>query len=90
MTPDLKILVWSVVLTFVEIFVAAMAANGEVGLPALAGNPGFHKAVGDIVARINESLAPAERVEEVARMLSGAKLTETSRKHAEQMIRANG
>jgi DNA repair ATPase RecN len=26
----------------------------------------------------------------VARMLSGAKLTETSRKHAEQMIRANG
>jgi len=31
-----------------------------------------------------------ERTEEVARMLSGAKLTETSRKHAEQMIRANG
>jgi DNA repair protein RecN (Recombination protein N) len=30
------------------------------------------------------------RTEEVARMLSGAKLTETSRKHAEQMIRANG
>jgi DNA repair protein RecN (Recombination protein N) len=30
-----------------------------------------------------------ERTEEVARMLSGAKLTETSRKHAEQMIRAN-
>jgi DNA repair protein RecN (Recombination protein N) len=28
-----------------------------------------------------------ERTEEVARMLSGAKLTETSRKHAEQMIR---
>jgi len=31
-----------------------------------------------------------DRTEEVARMLSGAKLTETSRKHAEQMIKANG
>jgi DNA repair protein RecN (Recombination protein N) len=31
-----------------------------------------------------------ERTEEVARMLSGAKLTEASRKHAEQMIKANG
>jgi DNA repair protein RecN (Recombination protein N) len=31
-----------------------------------------------------------ERTEEVARMLSGAKLTETSRRHAEQMIKANG
>ena len=31
-----------------------------------------------------------ERTKEVARMLSGAKLTETSRKHAEQMIKANG
>ena len=31
-----------------------------------------------------------ERTEEVARMLSGAKLMETSRKHAEQMIKANG
>jgi DNA repair protein RecN (Recombination protein N) len=30
-----------------------------------------------------------ERTEEVARMLSGAQLTETSRKHAEQMIKAN-
>jgi DNA repair protein RecN (Recombination protein N) len=30
-----------------------------------------------------------ERTEEVARMLSGAKLTQTSRKHAEQMIKAN-
>jgi len=30
-----------------------------------------------------------ERTEEVARMLSGSKLTETSRKHAEQMIKAN-
>jgi len=31
-----------------------------------------------------------ERTEEVARMVSGAKLTDTSRKHAEQMIKANG
>ncbi|HET7441222.1 MAG TPA: DNA repair protein RecN [Terriglobales bacterium] len=30
-----------------------------------------------------------ERTEEVARMISGAKLTETSRKHAEQMLKAN-
>ena len=30
-----------------------------------------------------------ERTEEVARMLSGAKLTDTSRRHAEQMIKAN-
>ena|SRR5271165_196851 len=30
-----------------------------------------------------------ERTEEVARMISGAKLTDTSRKHAEQMIKAN-
>lgn len=31
-----------------------------------------------------------ERTEEIARMLSGARLTDTSRKHAEQMIKANG
>jgi DNA repair protein RecN (Recombination protein N) len=30
-----------------------------------------------------------ERTEEVARMLSGTKLTETSRKHAEQMLKTN-
>jgi DNA repair protein RecN (Recombination protein N) len=30
-----------------------------------------------------------ERTEEVARMLSGARLTESSRKHAEQMLKAN-
>jgi DNA repair protein RecN (Recombination protein N) len=30
-----------------------------------------------------------ERTEEVARMLSGSKLTDTSRKHAEQMLKAN-
>ncbi len=36
------------------------------------------------------AVAGEERTEEVARMLSGAKLTETSRRHAEQMIKANG
>ena len=35
-------------------------------------------------------VAGEERTEEVARMLSGAKLTDTSRKHAAQMIKANG
>ena len=43
--------------------------------------------------RTRTSIRPVtgeERTEEVARMLSGAKLTETSRKHAEQMIKANG
>ena len=36
------------------------------------------------------SVSGEERTEEVARMLSGSKLTDTSRKHAEQMIKANG
>jgi DNA repair protein RecN (Recombination protein N) len=43
--------------------------------------------------RTRTSIRPVvgeERTEEVARMLSGAKLTDTSRKHAEQMIKANG
>jgi len=34
-------------------------------------------------------LAADERTEEIARMLSGAKLTETSRQHAEQLLKAN-
>jgi DNA repair protein RecN (Recombination protein N) len=34
-------------------------------------------------------LKPEERTEEIARMLSGAKLTETSRQHAEQLLKAN-
>jgi len=38
MTPDLKILVWVVALTFIQVVVAALAANGQVGLPTLAGN----------------------------------------------------
>jgi DNA repair protein RecN (Recombination protein N) len=35
-------------------------------------------------------LTPAQRTEEIARMLSGATLTETSRQHAEQLLKANG
>jgi DNA repair protein RecN (Recombination protein N) len=34
-------------------------------------------------------LDPQQRTEEIARMLSGAKLTETSRQHAEQLLKAN-
>jgi len=34
-------------------------------------------------------IAGKERTEEIARMLSGAKLTDTSRKHAEQMLKTN-
>lgn len=36
------------------------------------------------------ALSAEERTEEIARMLSGAKLTETSRQHAEQLLKANG
>jgi DNA repair protein RecN (Recombination protein N) len=36
------------------------------------------------------ALTPAEQTEEIARMLSGEKLTETSRQHAEQLLKANG
>jgi DNA repair protein RecN (Recombination protein N) len=35
-------------------------------------------------------LTQQERTEEIARMLSGATLTETSRQHAEQLLKANG
>ena len=38
MTPDLKLLLWSVVLTFVQVLVATGAANLQVGLAPLVGN----------------------------------------------------
>lgn len=38
MTPDLKVLIWSVILTFAEMVVAVLAAQAQVGLGALAGN----------------------------------------------------
>jgi len=34
-------------------------------------------------------LSEEERTEEIARMLSGAKLTETSRQHAQQLLKTN-
>ena len=38
MSPDLKYLLYSVVLTFVQMLIAATLANQAVGLPTLAGN----------------------------------------------------
>lgn len=38
MSPDLKYLLFSVVLAFVQVLIAAMTAQGQVGLPVLAGN----------------------------------------------------
>ncbi len=46
----------------------------------------------DVAGRTRTSvrrITGEDRTEEVARMLSGAKLTDTSRKHAEQMIKSN-
>ncbi len=48
------------------------------------------KQVGGRTQTTVRAITGEERTEEVARMLSGAKLTETSRKHAEQMLKANG
>jgi DNA repair protein RecN (Recombination protein N) len=31
-------------------------------------------------------LAPDERIEEIARMLGGTKITETTRRHAQEML----
>lgn len=38
MTVELQLLVWSGVLALVQMLVAAIAANSQVGLPMLAGN----------------------------------------------------
>ena len=38
MTPDLQMLVWSAALFLVQMGVASIGAQGQVGLPALAGN----------------------------------------------------
>ncbi|MGE0260909.1 MAG: long-chain fatty acid--CoA ligase, partial [Alphaproteobacteria bacterium] len=45
-------------------FAAAYAREHDVpgDLPALAHDPGFHKALGDAVARVNGKLQPSERV----------------------------
>jgi DNA repair protein RecN (Recombination protein N) len=47
------------------------------------------KSSGDRTRAAVRLITGEERTEEVARMLSGAKLTETSRKHAEQMLKTN-
>ena len=38
MKPELALLVWAAVLTFVQMLIAVMGATLQVGLPALAGN----------------------------------------------------
>ncbi len=38
MTPDLKLLIWTVALTFVQAMIAVLGASGRVGLAMLAGN----------------------------------------------------
>src|SRR5229473_1815007 len=43
-------------------FAAGYAAAGASDLAAFAQDPGLHKALGDVVARVNEGLAVAERV----------------------------
>ncbi len=47
------------------------------------------KRAGDRTRTSIRKIMGPERTEEVARMISGAKLTETSLKHAEQMLKAN-
>src|SRR6266508_1671041 len=38
MSPDLKYLLFSTILCFVQVLIAAAGANQQVGLPTLAGN----------------------------------------------------
>lgn len=38
MSPDLRLLLWTLVLTFVQLIVAVLAAQTQVGLGVLAGN----------------------------------------------------
>jgi DNA repair protein RecN (Recombination protein N) len=64
-------------------------------LPQIATFADYHYVIEkkDSAGRTRSSIRAVsgdERTEEVARMLSGAKLTEASRKHAEQMIKTNG
>ncbi len=47
------------------------------------------KKAGDRTRTTVREITGAERTEEIARMLSGAKVSETSLKHAEQMLKAN-
>jgi len=47
------------------------------------------KRAGDRTRTSVRKITGTERTEEVARMISGAKVTETSLKHAEQMLKTN-
>jgi DNA repair protein RecN (Recombination protein N) len=76
----------------------ALAASNQVlcvtHLPQIATFADHHYVIEKIQSsgRTRTTIRPVtgdERTEEIARMLSGAKLTETSRKHAEQMIKSN-
>ena len=63
-------------------------------LPQIAALADHHyliekKRVGDRTRTIARRITGSERTGEIARMLSGARLTETSFKHAEQMLKAN-
>ena len=44
---------------------------------------------GEIISSRVESLGPEERQEEVARMLGGKRITDTTRAHAQEMIEAS-
>ena len=75
----------------------ALAASNQVlcvtHLPQIATFADHHYVIEkkEAAGRTRTTIRPvtgSERTEEVARMLSGAKLTDTSRKHAEQMIKA--
>jgi uncharacterized MAPEG superfamily protein len=57
MTPDLRLLLWSVVLTFIEVVVAVLAANQQVGLGVLAGNR-------DSLPRLTDFAGRAKRAHE--------------------------
>jgi DNA repair protein RecN (Recombination protein N) len=76
----------------------ALARSNQVlcitHLPQIASFADHHyliekREVGGRAKTIVRRLEPDERTEEIARMLSGAKLTETSRQHAEQLLKAN-
>ncbi|HXP05161.1 MAG TPA: MAPEG family protein [Stellaceae bacterium] len=51
MTPDLKLLLWSVALTFIEVVIAAMAASAQIGLGTLAGNRETHSTLHGFAGR---------------------------------------
>jgi uncharacterized MAPEG superfamily protein len=57
MTPELQYVVWSVVLTIVQLVVAVLLAVPVVGLPALAGNREALPEVGGIAGRAKRAHA---------------------------------